>query len=124
MSDEREEVFPSLDSMAYDVAYLFRTTEPGDDSLDTRNGEMLFNLIRGVVRDELARAQQMAEAAHKAAVQATWDSPEFKAQVDVLREGRPVLKFSRCPSVGQLGYQCTLPTDHPGEHRAEWTLWS
>lgn len=29
----------------------------------------------------------------------------------------------RCESVGQLGYRCTLPTDHLGEHRAEWVRW-
>jgi len=59
-------------------------------------------LIRAVVREELDRAVQQREAAHKLAVQAVWDSDQFKAQVAALSEGRPVAASSTCCHDGPL----------------------
>lgn len=52
-------------------------------------GSDIVDLIRAVVRDELRAAQARHEAAMKLATEDHWNSDEFKAQVEALRQGRP-----------------------------------
>lgn len=76
-------------------------------------GYRLLDLIRAVVRDEIQQPDERARVAQQAATQAYWGSDDFKAQVDALREGRPVVTspgVSRCEHCGYrtvLHGQCT-----------------
>lgn len=89
MSDEQ-----SAESLAYELAgeLCEEMTEYHFFDPQQKLADQLLAMVRAVVREELVKADERAQIAQKQAVQAHWDSDQFKAQVDALREGRSVVQ--------------------------------